>query len=243
MYGSTKDELQATLAEIRDAGLYKDERELSSPQAARVRANGAGGAELLRQQLPRPRRSPAGRRGRAKRRSTSGVSAWRACGSSAAPRPSTRNSRPGSRSSCTPRRRSCSPPASTRTAASSRCCSTTGDAVISDELNHASIIDGIRLCKATRRRYRNRDMADLEAQLRRAAGARRRLIATDGVFSMDGYLAPLDEICDLADATARWCWSTTRTRSGSSGRRARAPPSCSASRIGSTSSPARSARR
>ena len=64
------------------------------------------------------------------------------------------------------------------------------DVVISDELNHASIIDGIRLCKATRRRYRNRDMADLEVQLKESAGARRRLIATDGVFSMDGYLAP-----------------------------------------------------
>jgi glycine C-acetyltransferase len=73
------------------------------------------------------------------------------------------------------------------------------DAVISDELNHASIIDGIRLCKAARYRYRNRDMADLEAQLKAAAGARYRLIATDGVFSMDGYVAPLDEICDLAE--------------------------------------------
>ena len=73
------------------------------------------------------------------------------------------------------------------------------DAVISDELNHASIIDGIRLCKAKRLRYRNRDMADLEQQLTAAAAARRRLIATDGVFSMDGYVAPLREICDLAE--------------------------------------------
>jgi len=73
------------------------------------------------------------------------------------------------------------------------------DAVISDELNHASIIDGIRLCKARRLRYRNRDMADLEAQLRASADARRRLIATDGVFSMDGYVAPLGEICALAE--------------------------------------------
>jgi glycine C-acetyltransferase len=75
------------------------------------------------------------------------------------------------------------------------------DAVISDELNHASIIDGIRLCKASRYRYRNRDMADLEEQLQVAvaAGSRRRLIATDGVFSMDGYLAPIDAICDLAE--------------------------------------------
>jgi glycine C-acetyltransferase len=73
------------------------------------------------------------------------------------------------------------------------------DAVISDELNHASIIDGIRLCKARRLRYHNRDMADLEGQLKASADARRRLIATDGVFSMDGYVAPLDEICDLAE--------------------------------------------
>ena len=73
------------------------------------------------------------------------------------------------------------------------------DAVISDELNHASIIDGIRLCRAKRLRYKNRDMADLEKQLKAAAGARRRLIATDGVFSMDGYVAPLGEICDLAE--------------------------------------------
>ncbi len=73
------------------------------------------------------------------------------------------------------------------------------DAVISDELNHASIIDGIRLCKARRLRYRNRDLADLEAQLQSAADARYRLIVTDGVFSMDGYFAPLEGICDLAE--------------------------------------------
>lgn len=75
------------------------------------------------------------------------------------------------------------------------------DAVISDELNHASIIDGVRLCKAARYRYKNNDMADLEARLKeaKAAGARRILITTDGVFSMDGTIAQLDKICDLAD--------------------------------------------
>ncbi|BCJ36668.1 2-amino-3-ketobutyrate coenzyme A ligase [Actinocatenispora thailandica] len=73
------------------------------------------------------------------------------------------------------------------------------DAVISDELNHASIIDGIRLCKARRLRYKNRDMADLEQQLKDSADARYRLIVTDGVFSMDGYYAPLAEICALAE--------------------------------------------
>ena len=73
------------------------------------------------------------------------------------------------------------------------------DAIISDELNHASIIDGIRLCKAAKFRYRNGDMADLESKLKDAANARYRLIATDGVFSMDGYIAKLGAICDLAD--------------------------------------------
>jgi glycine C-acetyltransferase len=73
------------------------------------------------------------------------------------------------------------------------------DVVVSDELNHASIIDGIRLCRARRLRYRNRDIDDLESQLRDAAGARRILIATDGVFSMDGVVAPLTDICDLAN--------------------------------------------
>jgi glycine C-acetyltransferase len=73
------------------------------------------------------------------------------------------------------------------------------DAIISDELNHASIIDGIRLCKAKRFRYKNNNMADLEEQLKAASGSRRKLIVTDGVFSMDGTIAKLDQICDLAD--------------------------------------------
>lgn len=73
------------------------------------------------------------------------------------------------------------------------------DAIISDELNHASIIDGVRLCKAQRYRYKNCDMADLEEQLKKAQAQRHRIIVTDGVFSMDGFVAPLDKICDLAD--------------------------------------------
>nr|WP_300150921.1 glycine C-acetyltransferase [Propionicimonas sp.] len=73
------------------------------------------------------------------------------------------------------------------------------DAIVSDELNHASLIDGIRLSRAQRYRYRNRDLADLEAQLRAAEGARRTVVVTDGVFSMDGCFAPLDGICDLAE--------------------------------------------
>ncbi len=73
------------------------------------------------------------------------------------------------------------------------------DAIISDSLNHASIIDGVRLCKAARYRYKNNNMADLEEQLKKAQDQRFRLIVTDGVFSMDGYVAQLDKICDLAD--------------------------------------------
>jgi glycine C-acetyltransferase len=76
---------------------------------------------------------------------------------------------------------------------------TAEDAIISDSLNHASIIDGVRLCKAQRYRYQNNDMADLEAQLKKAQDQRFRIIVTDGVFSMDGYVAPLDKICDLAE--------------------------------------------
>ncbi|MEI3193413.1 MAG: aminotransferase class I/II-fold pyridoxal phosphate-dependent enzyme [Lachnospiraceae bacterium] len=88
---------------------------------------------------------------------------------------------------------------------------TAEDAVISDELNHASIIDGVRLCKAKRYRYHNNDMADLRAKLEEAdaAGARIKLIATDGVFSMDGIIADLKGICDLADGFRHWLWLMT----------------------------------
>lgn len=73
------------------------------------------------------------------------------------------------------------------------------DAIISDELNHASIIDGVRLCKSVRYRYKNCDMNDLEQKLIESQAQRMRIIVTDGVFSMDGFVAPLDKICDLAD--------------------------------------------
>ena len=97
--------------------------------------------------------------------------------------------------------RSCSPPVSTPTAACSSRCSTKQDAIVSDSLNHASIIDGVRLIKAKRYRFANSNMDELEDRLKEAdaAGARFKLIATDGVFSMDGYVAKLKEICALAD--------------------------------------------
>ena len=95
------------------------------------------------------------------------------------------------------------------------------DAIISDALNHASIIDGVRLCKARRYRFANGDMNALEEQLRQAdaAGARFKLIATDGVFSMDGFLANLPTSARSPSATARWCWSTIATPPATSARR------------------------
>jgi glycine C-acetyltransferase len=98
------------------------------------------------------------------------------------------------------------------------------DAVISDELNHASIIDGIRLCKAQRFRYLNNDMGDLEAKLKEATGARFRMIATDGVFSMDGYIANLAGICDLADKYGALVMVDDSHAVGFLGRRGRGTP-------------------
>jgi len=120
------------------------------------------------------------------------------------------------------------------------------DAVISDELNHASIVDGIRLCKAKRYRYRNNDMADLEAKLEEAdaAGARFKLVATDGVFSMDGIVANLPAICDLAGRHGALTMVDDSHAVGFVGEAGRGTPElCGGSRGASTSSPARSARR
>lgn len=102
------------------------------------------------------------------------------------------------------------------------------DAVISDALNHASIIDGIRLSKARRHRYANRDLADLEQQLKETQDARRRLIVTDGVFSMDGYVAPLREICDLADRYGAMVMVDDSHAVGFVGPGGRGTPNCTA---------------
>jgi glycine C-acetyltransferase len=202
MYGTVGEQLRATLGEIREAGLYKHERQLESPQSARVRARaGDRSSELLNfcannylGLADHPQVVAAAKQalddwgfGMASVRFICGTQTQHAV-----------------------LERNISELLSTEaTILYSSCFDANGgvfevlldgrDAVISDELNHASLIDGIRLCKATRRRYRNRDMADLEVQLRATSGARRRLVVTDGVFSMDGYLAPLDEICALAD--------------------------------------------
>ncbi|MGI8679734.1 MAG: glycine C-acetyltransferase [Jatrophihabitans sp.] len=198
MYGSVGAELRKTLDEIRSAGLYKTERPLASPQSFRVRA---GGQDVLNfcannylgfADHPRVIAAAA----RALDDWGFGMASVRfICGTQ------TQHTELENRLSTFL--------GTDATILFSSCFDANGgvfevlldeqDAVISDELNHASIIDGIRLCKASRLRYRNRDMADLEAQLQAAAGARRRLVVTDGVFSMDGYLAPLDEICALAE--------------------------------------------
>src|SRR3954464_11588009 len=198
MYGAVRAQLTQTLEEIRAAGLYKHERELASPQSAHVLA---GGNEVLNfcannylGLADHPDVLAAARA--ALDEWGFGMASVRfICGTQ------TQHTALESRLSQFL--------GTQATILFSSCFDANGgvfevllderDAVISDELNHASIIDGIRLCKATRYRYKNRDMADLEAQLTAASGARRRLVVTDGVFSMDGYLAPLDAICDLAE--------------------------------------------
>jgi glycine C-acetyltransferase len=198
MYGSVREELRQTLDEIRSAGLYKHERQLSSPQSAHVRASGADVLNFCANNYlglaDHPEVLAAARK--ALDEWGFGMASVRfICGTQE------QHAALEERISNFLRTEA--------TILYSSCFDANGgvfevllderDAVISDELNHASIIDGIRLCKAHRYRYRNRDMADLEAQLQAAASARRRLVVTDGVFSMDGYLAPLREICDLAE--------------------------------------------
>ena len=198
MYTTLRAELETTLAEIRAAGLYKTERQLGSPQSAHVRSAGRDVLNFCANNYlgfaDDPRLVSAAKA--ALDEWGFGMASVRfICGTQ------TQHVELEHRIS-----------AFLRTEATilfPSCFDANGgvfevllgpqDAVISDELNHASIIDGIRLCKAERLRYRNRDMADLEAQLQAASGARRRLVVTDGVFSMDGYYAPLDEICDLAE--------------------------------------------
>jgi glycine C-acetyltransferase len=193
-----RDELRSTLDEIRTAGLYKHERELASPQSAHVRSNGAEVLNFCANNYLGLADHPALVDAAKKALDEWGfgmASVRFICGTQ-------------TQHTALERRIS----AFLHTEATilySSCFDANGgvfevllderDAVISDELNHASIIDGIRLCKASRYRYHNRDMADLEAQLVSARDARRRLVVTDGVFSMDGYFAPLDEICSLAE--------------------------------------------
>ena len=199
MYGTLQDELVQTLSEIREAGLYKSELPITTPQGAHVDVEGRG--ELLNlcgnnylglanhPAIVEAAHDALDRWGY-------GMASVRfICGTQALHREL--------------EERLAAFLGTDDTILFSSCFDANGglfeallgeeDAVISDQLNHASIIDGIRLCKAQRLRYANGDMDELEARLEESAGARRRLIATDGVFSMDGYLARLDRICELAE--------------------------------------------
>ena len=199
MYGTLRDDLVGTLAEVREAGLYKSELEITTPQGAHVDVTGRG--ELLNLcgnnylgLANHPAIVEAAHE--ALDRWGYGMASVRfICGTQALHREL--------------EERLSEFLGTDDTILYSSCFDANGglfealldenDAVISDQLNHASIIDGIRLCKARRLRYANGDMDELEARLEEAAGSRHRLIATDGVFSMDGYLAQLDRICELAE--------------------------------------------
>lgn len=203
MYTSIKDQLRDELEEIRTAGLYKTERSISSPQSSHITAGqiGAAGADVLNfcannylgladhPDIINAAKAAMDERG-------FGMASVRfICGTQDL------HLKLEARVSAFL--------GTEDTILFSSCFDANGgvfeslfgseDAVISDALNHASIIDGIRLCKARRYRYANQDMAELEARLQEAQDARRKIIVTDGVFSMDGYLAPLEDICDLAE--------------------------------------------
>jgi glycine C-acetyltransferase len=199
MYGTLRDDLVGRLAEVREAGTYKTELVMTTPQGAHVDVSGQG--ELLNLCANNylglaNHPSIVAAAHEALDRWGYGMASVRfICGTQALHREL--------------EERLSEFLGTDDTILFSSCFDANGglfealltdeDAVISDQLNHASIIDGIRLCKARRLRYANGDMDELEARLEEAADARRRLIATDGVFSMDGYLAQLDRICELAE--------------------------------------------
>jgi glycine C-acetyltransferase len=199
MYGALQDDLTSRLAEVREEGLYKTELVITTPQSAHVEVEGRG--EMLNLcannylgLASHPEIVAAAHE--ALDRWGFGMASVRfICGTQAVHREL--------------EERLSAFLGTEDTILYSSCFDANGglfeallgpeDAIVSDALNHASIIDGVRLCKAARHRYANSDLDELEARLQEAAGARYRLIATDGVFSMDGYLAKLDRICDLAE--------------------------------------------
>ncbi len=198
MYENFKEHIQTTISDIREAGLYKNERVIDGPQDARIDVGGHSVLNMCANNYLGLSDHPA--IVDAARKSLDewgyGLSSVRfICGTQAIHKELERKISEflGTED----------------TILYTSCFDANGglfetllgeeDAVISDELNHASIIDGIRLCKAQRFRYKNRDMSDLEAKLEEAKSSRFKMIATDGVFSMDGYIAKLDEICDLAE--------------------------------------------
>jgi len=198
MYGALKEQLATTLREITAAGLYKRERELTSPQSAHITTANVEALNFCANNYLGLANHPTvvAAASEALQEWGFGMASVRfICGTQ------TLHTELEAKISAFL--------GTEATILYSSCFDANGgvfetlfgaeDAIISDELNHASLIDGIRLSKSQRLRYRNADMADLEAQLTSAAGARRRVIVTDGVFSMDGSFAPLDRICDLAE--------------------------------------------
>lgn len=198
VYATMRDQLRSTLAEIREAGLYKAERPLASPQRALVDVGGEQVLNLCANNYLGLADHPELIETAQAALDTWGfgmASVRFICGTQELHQQLERRISEFLGTDDTILYSSCFD-------------ANTGlfetllgpeDAIISDELNHASIIDGVRLCKARRLRYRNADMADLEKRLQESADARFRMIATDGVFSMDGYYAPLRDICDLAE--------------------------------------------
>ena len=198
MYGKFKTHLENTLNEIREAGLFKNERIIESPQEARIEVNGREVLNMCANNYLGLSDHPAIVEAAHKALDEwgYGLSSVRfICGTQEIHKEL--------------ERRISKFLGTEDTILYTSCFDANGglfetllgeeDAVISDELNHASIIDGVRLCKAQRFRYKNSDMADLEAQLQAASATRYKMIATDGVFSMDGYIAKLPEICELAE--------------------------------------------
>jgi glycine C-acetyltransferase len=198
MYGKFKQHLESTLNEIREAGLFKNERVIEGPQVARIEVNGREVLNMCANNYLGLSDHPSIVEAAHKALDEwgYGLSSVRfICGTQAIHKELEQKISEflGTED----------------TILYTSCFDANGglfetllgeeDAVISDELNHASIIDGVRLCKAQRFRYRNSDMSDLEGKLREAQNARYKMIATDGVFSMDGYIAKLPDICDLAE--------------------------------------------
>jgi glycine C-acetyltransferase len=198
MYGAFQEQLATTLQEIRSAGLYKTERELTSPQSAHITTAKAAAVNFCANNYLGLANHPTvvAAASQALREWGFGMASVRfICGTQ------TLHAQLETKLSTFL--------GTDATILYSSCFDANGgvfetlfdeqDAIISDELNHASIIDGVRLSKARRLRYKNADMADLQAQLTSSTGARRRVVVTDGVFSMDGSFAPLSQICDLAE--------------------------------------------
>ncbi len=198
MYGKMKDHLRQTLSEIREAGLYKEERLIESPQRAAIEVNGKEVLNFCANNYlglsDHPRLIEASKKMMERR--GFGMSSVRfICG--------TQDIHKELEAAITDYFKT------EDTILYAACFDANGgvfeplftdeDAIISDSLNHASIIDGVRLCKAKRYRYANADMEQLEECLKQAQAQRFRIIVTDGVFSMDGNVAPVDKICDLAE--------------------------------------------